>query len=525
MEKIRSGIRKRLSGSSFLRKRLGKMGQSPSSPLKQGRDGYEKISLKEDDDSSQESGGEDLEGLEINNKDCVVDSVDDSAKLLPDEKIDSVDGAELKEAEIIVQHGTEENMLSVSMQIFLPFLVAGFGMVAAGLVLDVVQHWTVFETVTELFILVPALLGLKGNLEMTLASRLSTFANLGYLDSKEDALSAIFSNMALIQCQAIVVALLASLFAVTMGWMMEGTFEFDHGLLLCASSLVTASLASFVLGMVMVGVILCSRKLRVNPDNVATPIAASLGDLTTLLLLSWIASVLWGDLHKDKWLAPLIIAFYICLVPFCIYVARKNQHTEKVLYSGWSPVLLAMIISSVGGLILDQAVSKFSGIAVFQPVMNGVGGNLVAVQASRISTHLHMLSTLGTLPESEKKICVNPFSFLCGSGVHCRTSRILIAMVVPGHLIFTYSITFLEAGHTSPTVTFLMLYLIAALIQVWILLHTAHWLIMWFWTLSIDPDNSAIPYLTALGDLLGGGLLWIAFECLYLIGDDGELGY
>ena len=43
----------------------------------------------------------------------------------------------------------------------------------------------------------------------------------------------------------------------------------------------------------MVGVILLSRKCRVNPDNVATPIAASLGDLTTLGLLAWIASLLY----------------------------------------------------------------------------------------------------------------------------------------------------------------------------------------------------------------------------------------
>ena len=49
-----------------------------------------------------------------------------------------------------------------------------------------------------------------------------------------------------------------------------------------------------------------------------------------------------------------------------------------------------MSISSLGGLILDKAVSKFSGIAVFQPLFNGVGGNLVAVQASRISTYLHL---------------------------------------------------------------------------------------------------------------------------------------
>lgn len=36
------------------------------------------------------------------------------------------------------------------------------------------QHWEAFQYITEIFILVPALLGLKGNLEMTLASRLST---------------------------------------------------------------------------------------------------------------------------------------------------------------------------------------------------------------------------------------------------------------------------------------------------------------------------------------------------------------
>ena len=39
----------------------------------------------------------------------------------------------------------------------------GFGMVLAGILLDHVQHWKVFQACPELFILVPALLGLKGN--------------------------------------------------------------------------------------------------------------------------------------------------------------------------------------------------------------------------------------------------------------------------------------------------------------------------------------------------------------------------
>jgi solute carrier family 41 len=40
----------------------------------------------------------------------------------------------------------------------------------------------------------------------------------------------------------------------------------------------------------MVLVIILSRHFKINPDNVATPIAASLGDLTTLSLLACISN-------------------------------------------------------------------------------------------------------------------------------------------------------------------------------------------------------------------------------------------
>lgn len=60
--------------------------------------------------------------------------------------------------------------------------------------------------------------------------------------------------------------------------------------------------------------------------------------------------------------------------------------------------------------------SNFKGIAVFQPVINGVGGNLVAVQASRISTSLHRDSRLGKLPHYASSVCLNPFSVFCTQG-------------------------------------------------------------------------------------------------------------
>jgi len=37
-----------------------------------------------------------------------------------------------------------------------------------------------------------------------------------------------------------------------------------------------------------------SKKFRINPDNVATPVAASLGDLTTLAILSNTADAIHG---------------------------------------------------------------------------------------------------------------------------------------------------------------------------------------------------------------------------------------
>lgn len=481
--------------------------------------------LKMSSKGDGEGGGEEEEEEELD----IVDSViaDDDAILLLEKSVHSKKSGKKKKQEQTAQldGSATENVWLTTIQVFVPFVVAGLGMVGAGLVLDVVQHWEVFKVVSEVFILVPALLGLKGNLEMTLASRLSTQANLGHMDSRREQWKLIAGNMALIQCQAIVVGSLAAFAAVVMGWIPNGDFNFDHALLLCASSMLTASLASFVLGMIMVAVIVFSRWLNINPDNVATPIAASLGDLTTLALLSWIASMLFDAIGQNHWLAPTVIAACLLFTPVWGYIASSNHYTKEVLSSGWTPVISSMVISSAGGLILDFTVSNFKGIAVFQPVINGVGGNLVAVQASRISTSLHQKGHPGHLPPGAPRLCLSPFSAFCSLDTHSRTARVLLGMVIPGHLIFSYTISYLHAGHTSLTAIFMLIYLTAAILQVILLLYIAHVMTLWMWKEGIDPDNSAIPYLTAIGDLLGTGLLALAFQLLALIGDgDSDVG-
>uniref|UniRef100_A0A4W6EN62 Solute carrier family 41 member n=1 Tax=Lates calcarifer TaxID=8187 RepID=A0A4W6EN62_LATCA len=425
-----------------------------------------------------------------------------------------------------VQNMPKESPLAMALQILVPFLLAGFGTVSAGMVLDIVQHWEAFQYITEIFILVPALLGLKGNLEMTLASRLSTAVNVGKMDSPIEKWNLIIGNLALKQVQATVVGFLAAVAAVVLGWIPEGKFQMSHAVLLCSSSVATAFIASLLQGIIMVGVIVGSKKTGINPDNVATPIAASFGDLITLAILAWISQGLYKCLDSYPYVSSLVCAFFMCLTPLWIVISSKHPASRTLLYSGWEPVITAMVISSIGGLILDKTVSdpNLAGIVVYTPVINGIGGNLVAIQSSRISTHLHFHCAPGEVPD-EAKGCYYPCRTFYGTGANHRSAQVLLLLVIPGHLIFLYTIHLMKSGHTTLTPIFMSVYLAAAMLQVLLLLCIADWMVHSMWRSGKDPDSFSIPYLTALGDLLGTALLALSFHFLWLIGDqDSDVG-
>jgi len=413
---------------------------------------------------------------------------------------------------------TSESSLQIFLEMLFPFIFAGIGMVLAGLLFDRVQHYPVFQDIHELFILVPPLLGLKGNLEMTLASRLSTAANMKVLDEWKSLKSIVFGNMALCQCQALVVSLLVSVVAILFNWIPDGELEFLDVLVLCSGSMLTASLASALLGGIMVIVVILSRNFGINPDNVVTPIAASLVDLITLWMLASIATVLYNAHETKPWLMPLLIGLMIILIPVWAFISYRNEYVSDVLIAGWEPVIAAMVISSGGGFILDMALASNPGVAVFSPVINGVGGNLVAVFSSRISTYLHLNHEKCELPSEFGTGCVQPcFLFCSNANPQMKASIVMMCMVIPGQAVFLGVIYALGSGHQELSAIFITLYMFSSLLQVMVLLHIAWWLVHKVWKSGDDPDSVAIPYLTAFGDLIGIALLTIAFEVLKLI--------
>lgn len=453
--------------------------------------------------------------------------------------------------------------ISTLLQVMAAFLVAGFGNVGAGLILDHVKEWPVFLNVNELFILVPSLLGLKGNLEMTMASRLSTQANLGHMDNPHELLKMAKGNLALVQCQATVVSFVVAIFAsyvksfsqpnggIGASELIESTgglgagvggpfnqlfqqpasinfnhqnnnatnatlfletsigseitnnnnhlqnmisgaeqsmaadpqaaaaatgrgFHWEHALILCASSLLTANIACFVLGTMMILVIVGSHRCNIDPDNIAAPVAASLGDMTTAALLAVIAHSIYHYSQQQRmpYLALVITLLFLAMLPIWIGVARSNPYTSDVITRGWTPIVIAVFISSCGGFILEHGKTRFSRLPVFQPVVNGVGGNLVAVQASRLSTSLHRNGKPGQLP-GNFKLLTGPLELFFGrkrtyqTDINLTTARLLLLMSIPAHVLYFFVIRFIEGESSAPvTVLFLGLYMLFAVLQV-----------------------------------------------------------
>ena len=41
----------------------------------------------------------------------------------------------------------------------------------------------------------------------------------------------------------------------------------------------------------------------------------------------------------------IVVVIFLALIPFWMWLAHRNIYTQKVLYDGWTPVVIAMLIS------------------------------------------------------------------------------------------------------------------------------------------------------------------------------------
>lgn len=114
---------------------------------------------------------------------------------------------------------------------------------------------------------------------------------------------------------------------------------------------------------------------------------------------------------------------------------------------------------------MDTAQGDFHGFVVFQPIINGIGGNLVSIQASKISTMLHQSSILGIIPP-HTKVWENPFRALFRGSIYAKTARILILISIPGQIIFIFVADLIHMSASTIGAIFVVCYITVSVVQV-----------------------------------------------------------
>lgn len=215
---------------------------------------------------------------------------------------------------------------------------------------------------------------------------------------------------------------------------------------------------------------------------------------------------------------PGVIGMSLVLLPIWFFVARRNEVTRTVLRVGWVPIFTAVLLSSFGGYILDFSVVRFENIALHLSAVNAVGGNLAAIFCCRMSTFLSRHGERGVLPPDMGR-CPSPLSLFWTRSEIGRVARILLLVVVPGQTIFVLVTDAIRFRTITITPVFGAIYVFVALLQVAVLLYLSRTLVSWLWWWKVDPDNAAIPCITAAGDFTGTGLLTLAFFALEALKD------
>ncbi|GJJ11857.1 hypothetical protein Clacol_006095 [Clathrus columnatus] len=355
-----------------------------------------------------------------------------------------------------------------------------------------IESWQAIKRVDELYILIPMLNNLKGNLEMNLSSRLSTAANIGDLDDVLTRRSLVLGNLALLQVQALIVSAIAAVLSFVLGLALSSggsgaaskrnylreattTLQIRHKsglkefIVLLTSSMTSASMSSVVL------------------DNITPPIASCLGDLLTLCIIGLISAVLVRGI-ETVWPILLLIVLIGCCVSN-IYLSLRNKHVRPLVSQGWIPLLGAIAISSGTGMVLDKFVNQFEGYGLLSIVIGGLPGSVGSVLVSRLSTSLHAAA-------------------LHKSGVVKKPRDTILMLTLFGitlPVLFLF-LTFIQlSGWTHLPLLFLIIFV-------------PTFCITFLWNRKLDPDSYAMPIQSSAVDLIGQLMLvnyelWLV-ECL-----------
>ncbi|CAJ0607228.1 unnamed protein product [Cylicocyclus nassatus] len=418
-----------------------------------------------------------------------------------------------KEERVRTNEKLDENAMDVVYQSFVPFLVGGLGFILAGLLLKQIQKMRFVCEVNFYF---------WNTLYPFLALCLYFQGSSRSFAEESGLIHHIFVNIALVQAQSVGISLFAALitFALNIFPMKEHEGrEFEemslkNFLFLGSTALFAMSASCFISSAALVLIIIWSYTYAMDPDNVATPLASSLGDLLAIGAMAGIA-VVYHPLASVSILVPSsVIVCFVALMPFWLFVTHLEQGAWAAARQQMPTFFLASILSSAAGVIHEYGLKSFPELSVYQPLINGASGNRAGLQCSRISSYVN---TTNSDNARIVGIRLNLWNYYTSPDTESRAALFILLTSVPFYALYfiaTHLIAYVFLKPLKLNILFVVGFICVAFVQTLILLYIGQILVYSLHHFRLDPDMHAIPMVTSIGDVLGACLLLCLFYVL-----------
>jgi mgtE-like transporter len=359
-----------------------------------------------------------------------------------------------------------------------------------------------FERLPGLLVLVPAAIGLRGNVFSALGSRLSTAIHTGTLRFSTRLDTVLGQNLAasmlLTVGMSFVLAVVAKCTSLAFG------LDSESIITLGMISILGGLLASAVVLVATVGLAAGSVRFGWDLDNLVAPVVSTLGDVLTLPAL-WLASQL-VDAPGASAISDLLAVGAVASLVIGV-VTRRPLLRQLVRESG--PILTAAIVlSTLAGITLEKRLDTFStypALLLLVPAFVSSAGALGGILSSRLATKLHLGTlTPAAIPDRQA----------------LRDVAMVVSLAVPIYLFNAVGahVVGRALGEASPGIGHMLAatYLGGTAAVVFVI-GVAYYGTIASVRLGVDPDTYGIPIVTSSVDFVGAVALIVAIASLGIV--------
>lgn len=368
-------------------------------------------------------------------------------------------------------------------------LVASGTNVIAGLTLGFMTG--TLQELPGLIILVPAAIGMRGNIFGALGSRLGTAIHTGQFETPLTRRSVpgqgVAASLVLTVYVSFVLAILAR----------ETARVFDLNTISMLDYLVISFvggiLSSLIVLLITMKVAIISVKRGWDMDNVAAPVVTAAGDLVTLPML-WASTLLLPVPFLREIVGFLSLAAVIAVTVYSFLRLRGLRIYRTIIRQSVPVLVLAGLLDIIAGITIDRRVERFftfPALLVLIPPFLADAGAIGGILSARISSKLHL-------------------GLVEARGIPGRRSlediSLAYVLAMPVFLLVGLGATIVSAitGLAHPPFTLMIaLSLLAGALATTAAVFVAYYSSVFSHRFGLDPDNYGIPTVTSTMDMTG----------------------